>query len=228
MKQILAGIIRHLISAGGVSTAIQAFHTGDKISATIGTIVAAGAVALSVLHKVEGAVLKGMAAVREFQPIRSDSAANPGVIKVSPDQDIRTDLRHQTGTSALGCLFALVVAVAMTGCATGNRAVPGNSFHAKLGGERVDFELRKNNEAEEIKYKTTTHLTNGVVVDRELSIKKLKSTNDPAVIDKSFAGQAVVIDAQARFAEKMMTAGKELVKEGAGAAGTGGASAVLK
>lgn len=165
MKQILSGIIRHLITGGGAAAALQAYHAGDKLSVAINSIVAFGGIILSILHKFETRVRNVV------ETLQSTQAPNP------------------TGTSALGCLFALLLAVSMTGCGTsGNKAVPGNHISGFIGGQPFGIDNPKNTTLRGVEI-THTAGTNTFT----LKIAELSSTNDPQVIDSSYAGQAAVM-----------------------------------
>jgi hypothetical protein len=84
-------------------------------------------------------------------------------------------------------LAALIAPLALTGCATGNRAVPGNHIKGSIAGQPFEIQNPKNTLMEGV---SLTHQsgTNSFT----LRIDKLSSTNDPQVIDKAYAGQAAV------------------------------------
>jgi hypothetical protein len=116
-------------------------------------------------------------------------------------------------------IFGTAALLALTGCATGNRAVPGNRIVMTIAGQPVSIENPKNTT---LKGASLTYIsgTNSLV----LQIDELVSTNDPEVIGEAYAGQVAVTRAQfegmSTFADKLLEAGKR-----AGAAtGTGGIS----
>lgn len=88
----------------------------------------------------------------------------------------------------------------LCGC-MGARVVPSNEFSGMIGNQPFKFSARKQTTAKGIEI-LSEQGTNRFA----LRVQELSSTNDPQVIDKSYAGQAAVIDAQARFVEKVEAA----------------------
>lgn len=135
--------------------------------------------------------------------------------------------RHKSGSSVEGRTssagpampvagLALCVAVAtLSGCATS--PIPSNRITGAIGGVPFTIEAHKQTLAENIELEVDS--VTAVSTNRSrLVIGKLSSTNDPQVIDKSYAGQARVIEAQTQFA-------KEIVNSIGTATGNAGGSA---
>jgi hypothetical protein len=114
-------------------------------------------------------------------------------------------------------LIGAAALLALTGCATGNRAVPGNRIVMTIAGQPVSIENPKNTT---LKGASLTYIsgTNSLV----LQIDELVSTNDPEVIGEAYAGQVAVTRAQfegvGQIADKLIQA----TKQAGAATATGG------
>jgi hypothetical protein len=114
-------------------------------------------------------------------------------------------------------IFGTAALLALTGCATGNRAVPGNRIVMTIAGQPVSIENPKNTT---LKGASLTYIsgTNSLV----LQIDELVSTNDPEVIGEAYAGQVAVTRAQfegvGQIADKLIQA----TKQAGAATATGG------
>ena len=75
-----------------------------------------------------------------------------------------------------------ILALCLIGCS----AVPRTTFTATIGGQKFAYSNPKQAVASNIVCEVTT---NGVA---RMSIGSISSMNDPAVVDKSYAGQALV------------------------------------
>lgn len=92
-------------------------------------------------------------------------------------------------------LLVVVSIVALTGCGS---PVPGNHISGALGGVPFDIKNPKQFNAKGFDLALdagTNHF--------KLHFDEMTSQNDPQVIDKSYAGQAAVLDAQGRFMDKL-------------------------
>jgi hypothetical protein len=121
-----------------------------------------------------------------------------------------------------GCIVAWVAALALAGCATGNRVVPGNRITLTIAGQPVTIENPKNTtlKGASLEYHSGT---NSIT----LRIDELVSTNDPEVIGEAYAGQVAVTRAQfegvGQIADKLIQA----TKQAGAATATGGASELI-
>lgn len=119
----------------------------------------------------------------------------------------------------VGLAMAAGMMMFLAGCMS---PVPSNHFTATVGGEKFDFETRKQTAAEGLEYSHTVMDASGKTNVFSLKVNKLSSTNDPQVIDRAYAGQAAVIDAQGRFLKSMVDAAEALGQKGGEAVATGG------
>jgi len=85
--------------------------------------------------------------------------------------------------------LALGLAVIFAGC--GLTPVPRTTFKASIGGQEFAYSNPKQAIASNIVFEVVS--TNGAKAS--MTIGSLSSVNDPAVVDKSYAGQAAVINA---------------------------------
>lgn len=118
-------------------------------------------------------------------------------LKKSPLPDSPEEVKVSIKDTVQSLLLFGLLASLISGCTS---PVPGNEFSGEIGGRPFKFRTRKQTVAKKLSlevYGVSATATNFA----RLEIGELSSTNDPQVIDKSFAGQAAVIDAQSRFLE---------------------------
>jgi hypothetical protein len=84
----------------------------------------------------------------------------------------------------IAAVLALAAMLAVTGC--GLTPVPRTTFTATIGGQKFSYSNPKQATATNIVCEISTNGT------ARMSIGAISSVNDPAVVDKSYAGQALV------------------------------------
>src|SRR5689334_17826762 len=86
----------------------------------------------------------------------------------------------------LSILTSISLALSLLGCIN---PVPRTTFRAVIGGQEFRYSNPKQATATNIVFKVVS--TNGT--EASMSIGALTSINDPAIVDKSYAGQALVL-----------------------------------
>lgn len=105
--------------------------------------------------------------------------------------------------------LAIIVGALLTGC---SGIVPSTKLSATVAGQKFTLTNPKNTSISGVICEVETNGT------ARLSISSLSSTNDSQVIDKSYAGQALVVKTVSDGVAQAFEAGAKMAGAGAGAA----------
>ena len=96
-------------------------------------------------------------------------------------------------------LFSALIVCILAGCQS---PVPSNHFQGTIGGVPFSFDTRKQTGATNIDF-TVVSVSPTTTNFSRLHIGSIFGVNDPAVVDKSYAGAAALLDAQGRLVDKI-------------------------
>lgn len=191
-KKIYGAVIRHGIGAVSVASAMKLYALGDLPHA-----IAAGAGALfallaSIAEKAEEGKRLVATLSQTLEPRRAEGLHRIENERPLPPVPPAREVVERAAGPAMpvsGTALAVLLSLMFTGCATGNKAVPGNHIKGSIAGQPFEIQNPKNTLMEGVVLSHTSG-TNTF----NLTIAKIASTNDPQVIDKSYAGQAHVTE----------------------------------
>lgn len=101
-------------------------------------------------------------------------------------------------------IFTIAAALVMCGCSVFGPATPTTTLKVQVGGQNFTWESPKQVEAEGLEFIVST---NGGAAIR---VSKVSSVNDPLVIDKSYAGQIMLVKQWGDTGTQLINAGGSL------------------
>ena len=102
--------------------------------------------------------------------------------------------------------ISIFPALLLTGCVSGNQAVPSTEIKGYIAGKPFSFTGPKDVALDEL---TITTTTNGAVT---LTVKKLNAQNNPETVSNGYAGQAALVTAGANAVNSGIEAAAKLTQ----------------